>query len=700
MKNIFIFLFTLICFFGKSQTSSTISKSNKNENSLKWGDYYSINGEEEKAIKYYSINESNLSSEQRRAFSISLQNRGYLARAAKVLEPLLETKEVSIIDYYNYASLIPENNKLSDEYIEKASKLTFDSNFKTDQKSVETSYKLKNLSINSEKSEFGAVLLNLDNPTLYYLGNQKQRVKRLTAPNQVYNIYKGILNLDSLNLEMVTELDLRFNSKYQDGPLSFDYQRESLFLTRSSNKLDKNNKIQLDLFQLPFEEIEKKIPSPLSINVDGYSTLHPSISPDGKLLYFASDRPGGFGGMDLYFVPLEKGVVTGEVTNLGPDINTSEDEVFPFLYENDILFYSSRTTEKGLSIMLAINRIENRWESKLLQKPFNSDGDNFSFSIVKKYKIGFLSSNRIGGKGDDDIYAFNFITNLKGEKDNYNFRRKDTLVVGFNSVLKNDLSLMLTEDPLIEIIPLEVKLINETLKGDLNFNTNGSFWYVPDLDEKGKDSFTYQIIGADNNSENIIVELIPEKIDFNGVFRPIYYKYDKYNLETDYKPRLDSLVMKLNEYPDLNVEVASFADCRGSSVYNLKLTEERNQTILNYIRPKISNPERVNAIAYGESKVENNPGYEYAIVISSFTNKNKAIAYLEKLTDLKNEVIIEELDSNYRVLAGVYQNYKEVKKGMLNLNKRGYKGWISKGKCSSSSESFHQSNRKTTFKVN
>ena len=700
MKNIFIFLFTLICFFGKSQTSSTISKSNKNENSLKWGDYYSINGEEEKAIKYYSINESNLSSEQRRAFSISLQNRGYLARAAEVLEPLLETKEVSIIDYYNYASLIPENKKLSDEYIEKASKLTFDSNFKTDQKSVETSYKLKNLSINSEKSEFGAVLLNLDNPTLYYLGNQKQRVKRLTAPNQVYNIYKGILNLDSLNLEMVTELDLRFNSKYQDGPLSFDYQRESLFLTRSSNKLDKNNKIQLDLFQLPFEEIEKKIPSPLSINVDGYSTLHPSISPDGKLLYFASDRPGGFGGMDLYFVPLEKGDVTGVATNLGPDINTSKDEVFPFLYENDILFYSSRTTEKRLSIMLAINRIENRWESKLLQKPFNSDGDNFSFSIVKKYKIGFLSSNRIGGKGDDDIYAFNFITNLKGEKDNYNFRRKDTLVVGFNSVLKNDLSLMLTEDPLIEIIPLEVKLINETLKGDLNFNTNGSFWYVPDPDEKGKDSFTYQIIGADNNSENIIVELIPEKIDFNGVFRPIYYKYDKYNLETDYKPRLDSLVMKLNEYPDLNVEVASFADCRGSSVYNLKLTEERNQTILNYLRPKILNPERVSAIAYGESKVENNPGYEYAIVISSFKNKNKAIAYLEKLNDFKNEVIIEELDSNYRVLAGVYQNYKEVKKGMLNLNKRGYKGWISKGKCSSSSESFHQSNRKTTFKVN
>ena len=129
-------------------------------------------------------------------------------------------------------------------------------NLQTDQKNTETSYKLKNLSINSEKSEFGAVLLNLENPTLYYLGDQKQRVKRLTTTNQVYNMYKGILNLDSMDLEMVTELDLKFNSKYQDGPLSMDYLSESFFLTRSSNKLDKNNKIQLDLFQLPLYSLQ------------------------------------------------------------------------------------------------------------------------------------------------------------------------------------------------------------------------------------------------------------------------------------------------------------------------------------------------------------------------------------------------------------------------------------------------------------
>ena len=108
MKKLFIFLFSLVCFFGKSQTNLSNENSKKNQNSLKWGDYYSING-------------------------------GDLDRAAKVLEPLLETNEVSIIDYYNYASLIPQNKKLSDEYIEKASKLIFDSDLKPNQKNINTS---------------------------------------------------------------------------------------------------------------------------------------------------------------------------------------------------------------------------------------------------------------------------------------------------------------------------------------------------------------------------------------------------------------------------------------------------------------------------------------------------------------------------------------------------------------------------------
>ena len=130
MKNIFILIISLFCFFAKSQSNSSFQKKNENQNLLKWGDYYSINGQEEKAIRFYSQNENNLTANQRRLFSKFLRNKGDLNRSAQVLKPLLETKKVSVIDYYNYASLIPQKKKLSDEYIEKASKIKIESKFK------------------------------------------------------------------------------------------------------------------------------------------------------------------------------------------------------------------------------------------------------------------------------------------------------------------------------------------------------------------------------------------------------------------------------------------------------------------------------------------------------------------------------------------------------------------------------------------
>ena len=698
MKNIFVLIISLFCLIAKSQSNSSFLKTIQNQNLLKWGDYYFLNGQEEKAIKFYSANENELNAEQRRALSKYFKKKGNPNKAAQILKPVLETKEVSIIDYFNYASLITINNELSDEYLEKAAKLKIESKFKSNLKTNNDNYKLKNLELNSNKSEFGAIILDSNDPMLYFLGDQKQSIKKLTTENQVYNVFKTNFDLDSLNVFRISELDLRFNSKYQDGPLALDPVNKILYLTRSSNKIDKNKEVQLDLYQLPFEDIEKKIPNPLSINIDGYSTMHPSISPDGKRLYFASDRPNGFGGMDLYFVALENGLISGKITNLGEDINSKEDEVFPFLYDNDILFYSSRSSNKKLKLKIALNRVDNRWETKLLNKPFNSEGDDFSLSINKKYQAGFLSSNRKGGKGDDDIYFFKFTPTLKGENDKYEFKKKDTLVVGFNNVLKNDLNLMFSDDPLTEIIPLEAKLVQKTSKGNLIFNSNGSFLYIQDSDKKGDDFFTYQVVGSNTSSENITVELISEQTDFNRVFRPIYYKFDKYNLETDYKERLDSLIVALNDYPDLNLEIYSFADCRGSSEYNLKLTEKRNQTILNYIKPKISNSKRINSIAYGESQIINNPGYEYSIVISSLKSKTNAIKSLEKFDNLK-DLFIEETDLNFHVLAGKYESFKEARENLNYLNKMGYKGWIKRSNCNSSSELIHQYNRKTIFKV-
>lgn len=129
------------------------------------------------------------------------------------------------------------------------------------------------------------------------------------------------------------------------------------------------------------------------------------------------------------------------------------------------------------------------------------------------------------------------------------------------------------------------------------------------------------------------------------------------------------------------------------------MTEERNQTIINYIQPKISNPKRINGIAYGESQVKNNPGYEYTIVISSLKSKKNAIKFIEKLKELKKDTFIEKTNLNFHVLVGKFESYREAKKYLVILNQKGHEGWIKKSNCRKNSESIHQSNRKTTFKI-
>jgi hypothetical protein len=105
--------------------------------------------------------------------------------------------------------------------------------------------------------------------------------------------------------------------------------------------LDQNNRVQLDLFKLSIDQIEKAIPIPLSINMKGFSSMHPTVSSSGNKLYFSSDRPGGYGGMDLYYVKIINGEISNEIVNLGADINSSADESFPFIFDDKTLFYST-----------------------------------------------------------------------------------------------------------------------------------------------------------------------------------------------------------------------------------------------------------------------------------------------------------------------------------------------------------------------
>jgi outer membrane protein OmpA-like peptidoglycan-associated protein len=712
MKNKNIFFFLLISYFVSAQNDKQELDSLSIIKTSIWGDYFFVNGNDEKSIAYYSEVTGHLTLEQRRAFSKVLYTRNQIALAAKVMKPIIESNQAIVKDYYFYAQLIPDNQKLAKEYISKANRLILEIEYNNEDltNGAEASpYTLKNLNINTEKSNFGATYLSQDNGAFFYLGPQKKLPKKrlrkkFESISQLYNIYKADLQLDSFLVENSRELNLNLNSVFQDGPLAINPKTNTLYLSRSSLKIDSKKKMQLDLYNVKINEIESQEPRYSSINLKGFSTLHPSVAKDGKRLYFASDRPGGFGGMDLYYVAIENDVLLGDPVNLGPDINTSANEVFPFSYSNQILFYSSdKQKDKKLAIYLASNLIANRWETRKLNPPFNSNEDDFSFSIENKVKIGFISSNRLKGRGEDDIYGFQFTPNVEGKSDVYRFPKGDTLIVAFNNILKNDFDFMKSKDPLIEIVPLQVKLIDSVSHGDLILNSNGSFLYTHKAKKPKEDSFSYMIDTPFGNSKNIKVELIPEQISISEyseeVFRPIYYTFNRFDLEKKYKDRLDAIVDYLNENTEVEVTVSSYADCRGPRDYNLELTEKRSKTIVKYIGSRIHNPKRINGKGYGEDTIQGNDIYDYSIIINSFINETSAIKFLKKFNSLGNKAEITEVSSSFRIIFRKYDSYQEAEKVIDILKKLGYDGWISKRECYLLSEKDHQSKRKTTFKI-
>lgn len=697
MKKILFLFSNFICLFGYSQMESTANKISSI--APLWGDYYSINGNNKKAIQMYALAKDKLSAKQKRAYSTALHYEGDTTLAVSIMKPLVESEAASVWDLYAYAVLFDPQHEQYQKYMKKAANRPLDSSSKNYSDSIMSSYVLQNLSLNTAKSEFGALLMEPKDEVMFYLGPQKKQLKKKLAPNQVYNLYKSKIDLDNLTVSEAEELNLEFNSIFQDGPMAIDLTKGMLYLTRSSQILTKNEKVQLDLYQVPYKAFSTIPPTPLSINVEGYSTLHPTVSKDGKRLYFASDRPGGYGGMDLYFVSLDKGINSENIVNLGPEINTIGDEVFPYSYSNNALFYASnKNSAKKLDIKMAVNPVANRWQNISLGYPFNSEGDDFAFSINENSQIGLLSSNRSGGKGSDDIYAFKFSPNIKGVNDHYSIPPKDTLVVGFNTVLENDLNQLLIEDPLVSIVPLEVELARNTLQGEIHLNKNGSFWYVPKKQPIAKDSFSYRIKSPYDTSSEITVHLTPEKSKYNGVLKPIYYKTDQSNIAPQFKPQLDSLIIAMNKYPELKVEISSFADCRGSSQYNLKLSRKRKEKVLEYIRPQISNPNRIFGNEFGENQVSQNKNYGYALVVASFQELKNATAFLKNQSTIKEKAVIAAVDSYYRIHLGEFDYFTEAKKALEKLKGKGIEAWISKNVCSDE-ETQNQSDRKTTFKI-
>ena len=213
---------------------------------------------------------------------------------------------------------------------------------------------------------------------------------------------------------------LEINSTLNEGPVCFDRAENTLFFTRNNleqgvSKTDKAGKVVLKIYQAVRGTYDWEKVTELPFNRDSFSCMHPSLSPDDHRLFFASNMPGGYGGMDIYFVDRE-GDSWSEPINLGPEVNTTQDEAFPFIHESGVLFFSSNGhRSSGNFDVYSIDIRPTRWgQLRKLEPPINSPSDDVGIIISKDGKKGYFSSNRKDGKGKDDIYFFETPDGLNG----------------------------------------------------------------------------------------------------------------------------------------------------------------------------------------------------------------------------------------------------------------------------------------------
>jgi len=679
---------------------------------IEWAHYYFINEDYDKALREYLKLGDDIPLASRRNLSKIYGQDGELKKAAEILRPLVDSDSAKVKDYYYFASYLTENEKLRDEYRQKAIRLPIaPPPFKVEPQA--SPYELIPLELNTEMPEFGAHLMNYkSNNLLIYTQKQSKKYskalsKKIRSDHPIFNLYQAQWDADNFKTSFENPFPLGLNSVFQDGPSSWDPEDQLLYLSRSAPLNKKQKTLQLDIYAWPAHKDPKATVRELPFNSEGHATLHPSVSMEDRKLYFASDRPGGYGGMDLYYVLILGDGRYGTPVNLGPDINTDADEIFPFAYRGEYLFFSTKNKQGKLSPRLAVHSVDVRWQVHDLPSPFESTGDDFSIFLDPNLDYGLLSSNREAGKGDDDLYAFKFTPEMVGEEDLYTYNPIDTLIVSEDGVLKNDAALMLSQDPITVLFPKEAVLVKNVSHGQLKFNKNGSFLYKNSAPMQTKDSFSYQINSRYGSSKTIKVELrrsevalekLPEEM--KKTFLPIFYNYNRSDLLVDFKDRVDAVVKAMKARPNMIVELSSYSDCRGSKAYNLKLSQERNQTIIDYVSAQIGSSERIFGQGYGENTVEGNTTLDYIIYGGSFSNYENAHSQQKAFVALGYKAeIIKTTDLLYQVRVDQANTLSEAQKIVQILGENGQDAWIKNCDCCQLSEEEHLQNRKTEFKI-
>jgi outer membrane protein OmpA-like peptidoglycan-associated protein len=270
--------------------------------------------------------------------------------------------------------------------------------------------------INSDELEFSPVLYQNG---VVYVSRYKSGPVDQKKGERFFELFYAELDPNGRPMRPQS-FSTELNSQVHEGPVSFNRRGDRIFFTRSNTKqgvtkADKEGRVTLKIYEAERGYFDWENIRELSFNDDSYSCMHPSLSPDGQKLFFASDMPDGYGGLDLYFVT-RVGQGWSAPINLGPEVNTNKNEVFPFMHESGKLFFTSNGhSGMGNLDLFMIDVSGRKWGRVInLGEPFNSKDDDLAIVLTPDGKRGYFTSSREGGFGQDDIYMFDAPNGIQG----------------------------------------------------------------------------------------------------------------------------------------------------------------------------------------------------------------------------------------------------------------------------------------------
>ena len=353
----------------------------------------------------------------------------------------------------------------------------------------------------------------------------------------------------------------------------------------------------------------------LPFNSNDYSCAHPALSPDDKTLYFASNMPGTVGQSDIFKVAINADGSFGTPESLGGGINTEARETFPFVTdENEIFFASDGQLGLGGLDVFSLIVYEDGTMSKVFNvgSPVNSQQDDFAYLIDSKTKFGFFSSNREGGKGNDDIYKF-----------------VEQIPLPYNC--KQIVSGVITDEETKEVLAnAKVTLFDEDMNviSDMIANEKGEYkfeelecekTYFVRAESKDYETVETSVVTGSAPGETTAKLPITKRVKQVGVgsdlakafdIKIIYFDLDKSNIRPDAALQLEKILQVMKQYPTMKVDVRSHTDCRQTAKYNQALSDRRAKSTIAWLVKNGVAADRLTGKGYGESQLVNDCGCE------------------------------------------------------------------------------------------